>query len=236
MEAQQAIPIPARLDWVAAAAMPVGMLVAYDALVTYGKLKAGEWVLLLGASAGTAVSCLQLAKLLGARTLGTSGSDEKLQRLRNVGLDVGIRTRAPDFAAQVRAATGGDGADLALNFVGGTYVPEILRALARKGRMAIVGYVDHTHHADVDLRAVHANRLEIFGLSNSKATPEERAQTARGFKRDLLPLYDERGLQPVVDRVFDFRELAVAKAYMESDAAVGKIVVKISDAVPERAS
>jgi len=227
MNAYEAMPVPERLGWEQAAAMPVAMLVAYDALVTFGRLRAAEWVLVLGASAGTAVACIQVAKVLGARVLGTSGSAEKLERLRGLGLDLGIRTRAPDFAGQVRKLTGGAGADLALNFVGGSYLPEAVRSLARRGRLAVIGYVDHTHEAKLDLQAVHANRLQLFGMSNSKTPADEREQTVGGFVRDVLPLYEAKGLQPVVDRVFDFGELAAAHAYMESNANLGKVVVRI---------
>jgi len=228
MDADQAMPVPGHMSWEQAAATPLSMLTAYEGIVTYGKLKAGEWLLILGASAGAGVASLQTAQVLGAKTIGTSGSAAKLEKLKALGLDVGIRTRAPDFAAKVREATGGAGADLAVNLVGGTYFPEILKSLARKGRVAIVGYVDHTHHAEIDLTAVHANRFEIFGISNAKATAEERAEAVRGFKRDILPVYNERRMAPLVDRVFGFDELPAAKAHMESDAMVGKVVVKIA--------
>jgi len=227
MEAEQAMPVPDHLSWTQAAAFPVSMLVAYDALVTYGKLKAGESVLVLGATAGTGVACIQLAQLLGGRTIGTSGSQEKLERVREIGLDVALRTRAPDFSDKVLAATGGSGADVAVNLVGGSYLAETLKSLARRGRVAIVGYVDGMQRAEVDLATLHANRLEMFGLSNSRATREERAETVRSFSRDVLPIYRERKMRPVVDRVFGFHELAAAKAYMESNAMVGKVVVEI---------
>src|SRR5215210_1125911 len=106
-------------------------------LVTYGKLKAGEWLFVPGASSGAGVSSIQIAKVLGAKSIGTSGSPQKLEKLKAIGLDVGIETRKPDFASKVREATGGAGANLAVNLVGGSYMPEILRCLARKGRVAI---------------------------------------------------------------------------------------------------
>ena len=228
MEAQQACAVPDYMTWEQAAATPLSLITAYEAIVTYGKLKSGEWLLVTGASAGAGVAAIQIAQLLGAKTIGTSGSADKLEKLKAAGLDVGIRTRAPDFASRVREATGGAGADVAVNLVGGTYFPEILRALARKGRVAIVGSVDGSHHAEIDLSAVHANRFEIFGISNAKMKPEERAQAARAFERDILSLYTERRMAPIVDRVFSFDELPQAKAYMESNAMTGKVVVKIS--------
>ncbi|MGZ8202241.1 MAG: quinone oxidoreductase family protein, partial [Burkholderiales bacterium] len=214
MDVHQILPKPARLTWEQAAATPLSFITAYEAVVQYGKLKAGEWMLVTGASAGAGVSAIQIAQVLGARSIGTSGSVEKLEKLKAIGLDVGIRTRAPDFSGKVREATGGAGANVAVNLVGGSLFPEMLRSLARKGRLAVVGYVDNQHHADIDLSAVHANRFEIFGVSNAKVTQEERAEAARGFARDILPAIESGKITPVVDRVFSFDELPAAKAHM----------------------
>ena len=227
MEVAQALPVPDYMSWEEAAATPLSLITAYEGVVSYGKLKPGEWLLVTGASAGAGVASLQIAQVLGAKTIGTSGSADKLAKLKAAGLDVGIQTRSPDFAAKVREVTNGAGADVAVNLVGGTYFPEILRSLARKGRVAIVGYVDGVHHADIDLSAVHANRFEIFGISNAKMTGEERAEAARAFKRDILGPYTERRMAPLVDRVFAFDELPAAKQHMESNAMTGKVVVKI---------
>lgn len=227
MEAVQALPVPAHMSMEQAGATPLSLITAYEALVSYGKLKSGEWMLVTGASAGAGVAAIQIAQVLGAKSIGTSGSAEKLAKLKAAGLDVGIQTRKPDFAAKVKEATGGAGADVAVNLVGGTYFPEILRSLARKGRVAIVGYVDGSHHAEIDLNAVHANRFEIFGVSNAKLGSEEKAQATRGFVRDILPGYVERKMAPLVDRVFGFDELPAAKQHMESNAMTGKVVVRI---------
>jgi NADPH:quinone reductase-like Zn-dependent oxidoreductase len=228
MDAHQAIRIPPRLSWEEAAAVPVSYLTAYEMLVSYGRLRSGEWLLVTGASAGAGVASIQIAKTLGARTIGTSGSAEKLERLAQLGLDVAIRTRQPDFAAKAREATGGTGIDLAVNLVGGSMFAECLRSLAKHGRLAVVGYVDGIHHADIDLEAVHANRLQIFGVSNARLDAEGRAAAVRGFTRDILPAIEDGRITPVVDRVFRFEELPEAKAAMESNAMVGKLVVRVS--------
>ena len=228
MDSHQVMRVPSRLTWEQAAATPLSFITAYESVVLFGKLKAGEWLLVTGVSSGAGVASMQIAQVLGARTIGTSGSAEKLEKLKAIGLDVGIKTREPDFAQKVREATGGAGANLAVNLVGGSVFPECLRSLARKGRLIVVGYVDNQHHADIDLSAVHANRFEIYGVSNAKVTAEERAQAARGFARDILPAIESGRITPVVDRVFSFDQLPEAKAYMESSAMVGKIVVKIA--------
>jgi len=228
MHAHQALPMPATLTFEQAAAIPVSFLTAYEMLYPpYGKLKTGEWLLVLGASAGAGVACIQIAKMLGAHTIGTSGSAEKLKKLAAIGLDVPITTRGADFAAKVKAATDGAGADVIVNLVGGSVFAEGLNCLARRGRLAVVGYVDHVLKAEIDLSAVHANRFEIFGISNAKLTEAERAQAMSGFARDVMPAIADGRIVPLVDRVFGFDELPAAKECMESSAMVGKIVVRI---------
>ena len=223
----QIMPMPPRLNWEQAAAIPVSFLTAYEMLYPpYGKLKAGEWLLVTGASSATGAACIQIAKMIGAHTIGTSGSAEKLARLKTIGLDVPIATRSADFAAQVKAATGGKGADLAVNLVGGSVFAECLSCLARHGRLAVVGYLDGKLEANIDLSAVHVNRLEIFGVSNAKITAEERAQAVSGFARDVLPAIVDGRITPLIGRVFEFDELPAAKACMEAGATVGKIVVR----------
>jgi len=228
IEEAQAIPVPDYMTWEQAGGCALTMITAYEGVVGYGRLQAGEWLLVLGASSGAGVASIQTAQVIGAKTIGTSGSAEKLGKLKAIGLDVGIRTRAPDFAAQVKEATGGAGANVAINLVGGTYFPEILRSLARKGRVAICGYVDNSHHAEIDLNAVHANRFQIYGISNAKATAAEKAEAAEGFKRDIWPGYTAKRLAPLIDRVFALDEAPAAKAHMDADAMTGKIILKIA--------
>jgi NADPH:quinone reductase-like Zn-dependent oxidoreductase len=229
MDAHQVMAMPGKLTWEQAAAIPISYITAYEMLwPPYGKLKAGEWLLVTGASAGAGVASIQLAQLVGAHTIGTSGSAEKLAKLKALGLEVAIATRAADFAAQVKEATGGKGANLIVNLVGGSVFAECVRCLARQGRLAVVGYVDGVLKAELDLAAVHSNRFEIFGISNAKLTPGERAAAAQGFARDVLPAFADGRLAPVVDRVLPFAELPAAKAAMDSSAMVGKIVVRVA--------
>jgi NADPH:quinone reductase len=227
IDAREALAVPKNLSWEEAACIPLAFMVVHDMLVAQGRLKAGEWLLVTGISAGVGVAALQTAKTLGAKVIGTSGSQEKLDKLKAMGLDVGIRTRAGDFADAVMKATGGKGANLVVNNVGGSVFPETLRALAYEGRHATVGYVDGVLHADLDIEALHTKRLTLFGVSNRLRTPEQRAVTVRGFAADVLPFIAAGKIKPVIDRVFPLSELPAAKAYMESNAQVGKIAVRI---------
>ena len=225
MDAREAIAVPARLSWEEAAAIPLTFMVVHDMLVAQGQLKAGEWLLVTGVSSGVGVAALQAAKALGAKVIGTSGSQEKLSRLAKLGLDFPIQTRKGDFHDAVMKATDGKGANLVVNTVGGSVFAECVRSLGFEGRLAIVGYVDGVLKSEVDLEAVHAKRLRIFGVSNKLRNAEQRASTVRGFVADFLPLFASGRIRPLIDRVFPFAELPAAKAYMESDAHVGKIVI-----------
>jgi NADPH:quinone reductase-like Zn-dependent oxidoreductase len=105
---------------------------------------------------------------------------------------------------------------------------EGIRALAHKGRLATVGYVDGVFKAELDLNKLHAHRLEVFGVSNSRLSLEDKAECVRGFVRDVLPGIADGRIVPAMDRVFPFERIADAKAHMESDTQVGKIVVRVA--------
>jgi len=227
MDAKDAIPVPANLSWEEAAAVPITFLVVYDMLAQQGGLKAGEWLLVTGVSSGVGVAALLAAKAIGAKVVGTSGSSQKLSALKKLGLDVGIETRRPDFAEKVLEATGGKGANLVVNNVGGTVFAETIRALAFEGRHATVGYLDGTLKAELDIETLHAKRLKLFGVSNKYRSAEQRSTTVEGFKRDWLPLFASGKLKPLIEQVFDFGQLPEAKKRMESDSHLGKLVVRI---------
>jgi NADPH:quinone reductase-like Zn-dependent oxidoreductase len=227
MDKTDAIPVPPNLSWEEAGAIPLTFMVVHDMLVAQGGLKAGEWLLVTGVSAGVGVAALQAAKAIGAKVIGTSGSSEKLRKLNALGLDAGIETRKPDFHDAVMKATGGKGVDLVVNNVGGSVFAECIRCLAFQGRLATVGYLDRTMKAELDIDALHAKRLKLFGVSNKHRNAESRAVTVRGFTADFLPYFAAGHIRPLIDRVFRFDELPQAKAFVESDAHLGKVVIRM---------
>jgi NADPH:quinone reductase-like Zn-dependent oxidoreductase len=227
MDVREMMPVPASLNLEEAASIPLTFLVTYDLLVLQGQLQMGQWLLINGASSGVGVASLQMAKVLGAKVIGTSGSQEKLEHLKPLGLDVGLCTRAPDFYEAVMQATEGKGANLAVNTVGGTVFAESLRSLAFQGRMGIVGYVDGTLSAPIDLEALHAKRLTVFGVSNKLRTPVQRASGIAQFAAQILPAFADGRIRPLVDKVFSFDAMPQAKAHMESNQHTGKIVIQI---------
>jgi len=196
-------------------------------LIAQGRLAAGQWLLVTAISSGVGVAALQTAKVLGARVIGTSGSPEKLARLEKLGLDVGLHTRAGDFQDAVVKATDGKGVNLVVNNVGGSVFGECMKSLAFEGRLATVGHLDRVLSAALDIELLHRKRLTVFGVSNRLRTAAQRAETVRAFARDVLPYFADGRLRPLVDRVFGFDELPAAVQFMESDAQVGKIVVRV---------
>jgi NADPH:quinone reductase-like Zn-dependent oxidoreductase len=226
MAVEQALPVPPRLAWEQAAAVPLVFVTVYE-ILHLGGLSPGETLLVAGASSGVGVGCIQAGNALGARVIALSRSAHKLAQLENLGLAAAIEMRGGAFAQKVLEASAGRGADLAVNLVGGSIFPELVRSLANQGRLAVVGYVDRTTRSEIDLDAVHAKRLRLYGLSNAHLTAAERAAATRGFARELLPAFADGRITPLVDRVFPFAELPAAKAYVESDAHVGKVVVSL---------
>jgi NADPH2:quinone reductase len=230
MDAREAMVMPANLSWEEAASVPLTFLVVYDMLVLQGHLKAEEWLLINGVSSGVGVAALQMAKALGARVIGTSGSLEKLERLKPLGLDVGLCTRRADFYEPVMQATGGQGVNLVVNTVGGSVFAENVRCMAFQGRLATVGYVDGVLKAEIDIEALHAKRLTLFGVSNKLRTADQRAESLPRFMADVLPALADGRIKPLVDRVFPFEQLAAAKAHMEANQHLGKIVLAMPGA------
>lgn len=220
--------IPQDFSWEKAAAIPISCVTAWEALIQFGRLKAGETLLIAGASSGVGVASIQLGKVLGAKVIGISTSEAKLGKLKSLGLDAAILARSgEDFSVRVLELTDGKGADLAVNLVGGTVFAACQRALGKFGRLAIVGYVDGVMTAALDLEAAHGKRHEIFGISNAPLTPEMRAVATQGFNRDVMPAILDGRIAPVIDRVFPFDQLPAAKAYMDAGAQIGKVVIRL---------
>jgi NADPH:quinone reductase-like Zn-dependent oxidoreductase len=217
--------MPPSLTWEQAAAVPLTSMVVFDMLVVQGQLKAGEWVLIPGVSSGVGVTALAMAKALGAKVIGTSGSQSKLDQLKPLGLDLGICTRLPNFYDAVMQATNDKGVDLVVNTVGGSVFAECIRTLAFQGRLATVGYVDGVLKAEIDIEALHAKRLKLFGVSNKFRNADQRAESTPIFKKQILPLMAQGKCLPMVYQVYPFNQLLEAKALMDSSQHLGKIVL-----------
>lgn len=227
METADTMKVPDNLSWEEAAAIPLAFMVVYDMLVVQGRLAAGQWLLVTGVSSGVGVAALQTAKALGARVIGTSGSANKIGRLKDLGLDLGLCTRHADFHDAVMEATQGKGANLVVNAVGGTMFEECIRTLAFEGRLGIVGHVDGVLKSEIDIAALHSKRLTVFGVSSRLRGPAQRLPLVEGFVADILPMFADGRIRPMIDKIYPFDQLEAAKAYMEANLHVGKIVVSV---------
>ncbi|MFN0302377.1 MAG: zinc-binding alcohol dehydrogenase family protein [Burkholderiales bacterium] len=223
----EAIAIPSALDDVAAACLPVSFVVAHDALVVQANPTPGHCVLITGVSSAVGVAALGIAKFLGAKVIGTSGSADKLARLTPLGLDLPIRTRAPDFAAAVKHATDGRGADIAIDLVGAVLFEEILQSLAVDGRFATIGQLTGPPKVALDMDFFAMRRLHLFGVSNRLRTPEARARSAQQFSADLMDALVSKKIRVLVDRTFPLDEISAAHRYVYADQQVGKVVITI---------
>jgi len=220
------------LGFVEAAAIPEAFLTAYDAMVLQGGLQPGETVLVNAAGSGVGTAAVQIARAIGARSVGTARSKDKLARAESLGLYAGVVAEtkddgSPRFAERVREATGGHGVDVVLELVGGAYVPESLFALADRGRLVLVGLMAGAR-AEVDLGIVLRRRLRVFGTVLRSRPLEEKIVAAQVLARNLSPLVAEKKLVPVVDRVLPLAQAAEAQDLMASNASFGKIVLEVA--------
>jgi len=230
VDEREALAIPAGVTFEEAAAIPEAFLTAHDALFTQLGVGAGESVLIHAVGSGVGLAALQLARVAGARVLGSSRSSWKLERARGLGLDVAIDTGdgagdAEGFDEVVRRETGGAGVDAILDLVGGAYLAGNIRALARQGRMVVVGLVAG-RRAELDLGTVLAKRLTLRGTVLRSRSLEEKIAVAESFRETALPLFDEGRLRPVLDTIFSFEEVGAAHEYVESNRNFGKVILR----------
>ena len=220
----EALPIPAGLSFAEAAAIPEVFLTAFDALVTRGRLAAGERVLIHAVGSGVGTAAAQIAKHLGATVLGTSRSAEKLARALVYGLDVGIDTSQGGFRDAV-----GEPVDVVLDVLGGPAFADNLHVLAPRGRLVLLGFLAGSR-TTADLAPVLRKRLEIVGTVMRTRGLEERAPLVRAFAERMLPLFDQRiehatPLRPVLERTYPMTELADAHRALEGNETFGKVVL-----------
>jgi putative PIG3 family NAD(P)H quinone oxidoreductase len=223
---EEAIPVPDGMSFEDAAAVPEAFITAHDALVTQMKLAAGETLLIHAVGSGVGTAALQLARVAGARVIGTQRSSWKLERAAEFGLDTGVAVSGSAFAAAVLEATGGAGVDVVMDLVGGPWLGESVRVARTRGRIILVGLVAGATH-DLDLRQLLQKRASITGTVLRTRSLAEKVDVARAFERDVLPLLAAGTVVPVVDRVLPLEDAARAHAFVEENRNFGKIVLRV---------
>lgn len=220
--------IPAPMQWDAAAAVPEAFITAGDAL-DQAQAGSGDAVVVHAVASGVGLAAVQLVRARGGIALGTSRSVAKMARARELGMSDGFDASGglDPLAQWVRGHTAGRGADVALDLVGGPYLRPTLDALAPGGRVMLIGTVAGAE-ATIPLGTVLRKRLTIRGTVLRSRTLEERMRDARAFATRVVPLLANGTVQPVIDRVFPLEEIAEAHRVVESNATVGKVVLRMT--------
>ncbi len=211
------IKIPGHFSYEEAAAVPMVFVTAWRMLVTRGKLRPAEDVLILGAAAGVGSACIQIAKGAGARVIAAASSDDKLEFCRELGADVLINYKDEDFLERVREETGKRGVDICVDYVGKATWVKSLRSLAKGGRLLTCGATTG-YDPPTDLRYIFYNQLEVIGSTT-------------GTRNELLAplqLLFRGAMKATIGRVLDLADTAEAHRLMEKREVLGKLVIRVS--------
>ena len=217
--------IPDNLNFIEAAAIPEVFITAHDAIFTQAELKPDETLLIHAVGSGVGLAALQMAKASGVTVIGTSRTEEKLERSKEFGLDDGVVANDGQFADAVSALTNAQGVDVILDLVGGTYFEQNLRCLRTKGRLMLVGLTGG-NKAEFDLGMALRKRLKIAGTALRSRSLEEKSSAVQAFASDVVPLLANRKVKPNVDRVFPVSEIRAAHEYLESNESFGKVILE----------
>lgn len=212
--AANVVPISGTLSWEAAAALPLAFVTAWHLLITRARLRAGETALIVGASGGLGTAAVQIAKAAGATVIATAGTEEKMERLIELGANAVIVYTQQDIADAARHLTEGRGVEVAMESVGPATFEKSVRSLARGGRLAICGATSGAA-ASFDIRYLYERQLSIIG--SMLGTPVELQQ--------VLRLAEQGVLAPVIDQVLPLSEAAEAHRRLEAGEVFGKIVL-----------
>ena len=219
-----ALPIPAGLTAVEAAAIPETYFTVWTNVFARGALRAGETLLVHGGTSGIGATAIALAKAFGARVVATAGSDEKAAQCAKMGADLGVNYRKDDFVAVTLGATGGRGADVILDMVGGDYVERNYAAAAPDGRIVQIAFLKG-QKATIDLRPIMVKRLTHTGSTLRPRSAQEKAVIAEALRAKVWPLLEAGRCRPVIDSVFPLAEVAKAHERIDSPEHVGKVML-----------
>lgn len=226
-EGELCLPWPAGFDARRAAALPEALFTAWFNLVDLAGMTAGDWLLIHGGTSGVGSTAIQIARLLGARPIATAGTAEKCATCLTLGAEQAINYREQDFVAAVQQATGGHGADIILDMVGGLYAERNLHALARDGRVVhLTPGKQATFSAPLAL--IMQKRAVVTGSQMRPLEPPRKRKLAQALRERVWPALGG-AVNPLMDSVFPLARAADAHARMESGAHAGKILLAIAD-------
>ena len=221
-----ALPVPKGFSMVEAAALPETFMTVWHNVFQRGGLRAGETILVHGGSSGIGTTAIMLAKAFGAKVIVTAGSPQKCDACKKLGADFAIDYKTADFVATTKEATGGRGADLILDMVGGDYAERNHDAAAVEGRIVQIA-TQQGFKVTINLLKLMQKRLTHTGSTLRPRPVADKAMIARDLEAKAWPLLAAGKIKPVIDSTFPFREASKAHARMESSAHVGKIVLEV---------
>jgi len=220
------LPMPERLSFEEAAAVPEAFLTASEALLVEAELRAGQRLLVTAAAGGVGGAALQIGKLRGAFVIGSASAD-KLAHVTELGADLALDRDRADYVEAVRAATRDHGVDAIVDFVGGSALPRHQSCLAPRGRLVLVGLLGGSK-AELDLGVILRQRQRVCGLVMRTRSVAEKIELVERFERELWPALEAGALSPQLDQVLTLSDAALAHARMEQNLNRGKIVLRVS--------
>ena len=225
--AVQCLPIPADLDFIAAATLPETFFTVWTNVFERGKLRANETFLVHGGSGGIGSTAIQLAHAFGARVFATAGTAEKCRACESFGASRAVNYRDEDFVAVLKEATGGKGVDLILDTIGGDYTPRNLDLLAFEGRLVQIAF-RKSPQATVDLSLVMRNRLTLTGSLLRPRSVAEKGAIAAALREQVWPLFAQQRVRPIVHATFSLEQAPDAHRLMETSEHIGKLALTTS--------
>ena len=221
-----ALPLPDGFSSSEAAAIPETYFTVWHNVFQRGGLKAGETLLVHGGSSGIGTTAIQLASAFGAKVITTAGTEDKCQACRSLGAELAINYRETDFVEAVKEHTGGNGANVILDMVGGDYVGRNYQAAAVEGRVVQIAFMGGPV-AEANFAQLMLKRLVHTGSTLRPRTIEFKAGIAADLKREVWPLLARREVAPIMDTIFPLERAAAAHARMEEGEHIGKIVLDV---------
>ncbi|MCM2364666.1 NAD(P)H-quinone oxidoreductase [Pseudomonas sp. SR18] len=225
--AGQALPIPEGMDWIQAAAVPETFFTVWANLFGLGDAHTGQRVLIHGGTSGIGTTALMLCREFGIQAFATAGSADKCAAIAKLGAKP-INYREQAFAEVIAQQTDGQGVDVILDIMGGSYLNNNLKALAMDGHLVMLGFLGGAKANDVDLLTILGKRAVITGSLLRARTKEEKAAIAEQLREYIWPVLEAGRCLPIIDQVFDYTDAAKAHARMEGGDHIGKIVLRVA--------
>ena len=209
-----------------AAAIPETFFTVWHNMFERGALKSGDWALVHGGSSGIGTTGIMLAKAFGAKVIATAGSAEKCEACKKIGADVAVNYKTEDFVEVTKTATGGAGANVIIDIVGGDYINRNYEAAAVEGRIVQVSFMGQPEGRG-RFPALMFKRLTHTGSTLRPRPVADKAAIARAIEDKVWPLVAPGRVKPVIDSTFPLAQASAAHARMETSQHIGKIVLTV---------